>query len=99
MHDEVLELYRRAGIEPRIHHMKVGHCNEARLALAAAGKGIYVGAGIVINREFYGNVVTMVSLDEPGATIEVLMAWRKNEQSATALTLLDSARKVFRKAN
>jgi DNA-binding transcriptional LysR family regulator len=96
MHDQVLELYRQAGIEPQVRYMKSGHCDEARLALVAAGKGIYVGTGVVVNREIYGNVVTTIPLDEPGATVDVLMAWRKNEQSATTLGLIDSARKVFR---
>ncbi len=96
MHDQVLELYRRAGIEPQIHYMKVGHCDETRLALVAAGKGIYVGSGIVLNRKVYGDIVTAVPLDEPDATVDVLMAWRKNEQSVTTLAFLDSAVKIFR---
>ena len=96
MHDQVLALYRCAGIEPQVRYMKSGHCDEARLALVAAGKGVYVGAGVVVNREVYGNLVTTIPLDEPGAGVDVLMAWRKNEQSATTLGLINSARRVFR---
>src|SRR5215831_2315962 len=91
MHDRVLELYHRAGIKPHIQYMKVGHCDDTRLALVAAGKGIYVGSGIVINHEIYGTLVTTIPLDEPGASIDVLMAWRKNEQLPTILRFLDSA--------
>lgn len=96
MHDQVLELYRRAGIEARVQHLKAGHCDEARLALVSAGKGIYVGTGVVVNHEVYGSLVTVIPLDEADASVDVLMAWRKNEESAATFAFLDSARKVCR---
>jgi hypothetical protein len=37
-----------------------------------------------------------VPLDEPGATVEVRMAWRKNETSCAVLSFLDSMRAFFR---
>ena len=45
-------------------------------------------------RSRFGQAIA-VPLDEPDATLEVHMAWRKHEKSATVFAFLNSARSIF----
>jgi DNA-binding transcriptional LysR family regulator len=96
--DKTLELYRRAGISPRIIFTSTAPFEEAGTMLVASGKGIYLGVGAVLSDPVSGSEVATVPLDEPEAKIEVHMAWRKGENSSAVLAFLDSVRRLFKRS-
>ena len=96
--DKTLELYRHAGISPRIIFTATAPFEEAGIILLTSGKGIYMGVGAVLTDPSGASEVAAVPLDEPDARIEVHMAWRKGESSRAVLAFLESARSVLRSA-
>jgi len=94
--DKTLELYRHAGLSPRIIFTNTAPFEEAGTMLVSSGKGIYLGVGAVLTDPSGASEVAAVPLDEPDARIEVHMAWRKSENSHAILAFLDSARSVFK---
>jgi DNA-binding transcriptional LysR family regulator len=96
VYDKVLELYRVAGVVPKVVHTRTGPWEEVGTMLVASGKGIYIGVGAVLSHPVLGSEVAAVALSEPGATIDVHMAWRRGEASPLVLEFLHSARQVFR---
>lgn len=94
--DKTMELYRRAGISPRIIFTSTAPFEEAGAMLVASGKGIYLGVGAVLSDPMSGSEVATVPLDEPEAKIQVHMAWRRGENSSAVLAFLDSVRSVFK---
>jgi len=98
LYDKILGLYSRHGMTP---HLTVTHAEaheEAGAIMVASGKGIFMGAGAIVNRSVSGIDLVSVRLNEPEAKIEVYMAWRKNEQSTATFSFLDSARRVLRRS-
>lgn len=96
VYDKVLDLYRAAGVAPKIVRTRTGPWEEVGIMLVASGKGIYIGVGAILSNSVLGKEVVAVPLSEPGATIDVHMAWRRGEESALVLDFLKSARQVFR---
>jgi DNA-binding transcriptional LysR family regulator len=95
VYDKVVDLYREAGVAPRVVHTRTGPWEEAGTMLVASGKGIYVGVGAVLSHPVFGSEVTSVLLSEPGATIAVHVAWRKDEKSKLIFDFVDSVQEVF----
>lgn len=96
--DKTLELYRHAGVSPRILFTSTAPHEEAGAMLVASGKGIYLGVGAVLSNPMGGSEVATVLLDEPEAKIEVHMAWRKGENSSAVLAFLDSVRRLYKRS-
>jgi DNA-binding transcriptional LysR family regulator len=98
-YDIMLALYARAGLVPETRETPgAGPYNQAGLMLAAAGAGIYVGIESPPTMPGMGGGVAIVPIDEPGATIDVCVVWRKNETSRLALQFVEAARDVFTRA-
>jgi DNA-binding transcriptional LysR family regulator len=97
LRERTLELFAKAGISPRISPMAANPLShgEVHKVLLAANKGIFIIADEASTRLENGNVAVAVPLDHPDARIDVYMAWRKGEKSATVLAVLDTARTVF----
>jgi DNA-binding transcriptional LysR family regulator len=97
LRDRTLELYAKAGVSPHISPMAADPLShgEVHKILLAANKGIFIIAGEASTRAENGNAAVSVPIDDPDARIEVHMAWRNDEKSATVLAFLDTARKVF----
>jgi DNA-binding transcriptional LysR family regulator len=70
---------------------------EAGAILVASGKAIFIGAGAIVTRSVNGVETASVRLNEPEASIEVYMAWRKDEDSTAVVSFLESVRRVFRR--
>jgi DNA-binding transcriptional LysR family regulator len=94
IYDKVLKMYRRAGPNAKIVQTQTGPYEDAGTMLVAAGKGIFLASASRSERSFQ-HQVTAVSLKEPDAFFEVLMAWRRGEKSAVILNLLETARHTF----
>ncbi len=95
VYDKGLELYRQAGIVPKVIAPLTDPHEEAGIILVTSGKGIYLTVGAVVSHPVSGPKVSAVPLNEPGATIEVHVAWRKGESSTAILAFVDSARRTF----
>ena len=96
VYDKTLELYREAGLTPRIIRTRTAPYDEAGAVLVAAGKGIYLGVGAVRSKPGDANDVVMVPLDEPNAKVAAHVVWRKGETSGVVLAFLETVKKVFR---
>jgi DNA-binding transcriptional LysR family regulator len=95
VYDKGLELYRQAGIVPKVIATLTDPHEEAGIILVISGKGIYLTVGAILSHPVSGPKVSAVPLNEPGATIDVHIAWRKNEPSTAILAFVDSARRAF----
>jgi DNA-binding transcriptional LysR family regulator len=98
LYDKVLGLYSRQGLTPHITMTHVEAHEEAGAVMVACGKGIFIGAGALVNRTVSGLELACVKLNEPEAKIEVYAAWRKKEDSSAVLDFLSSVRRTFRLA-
>jgi len=96
LYDKILGLYSRQGFTPHLTVTHVEAHEEAGAIMVASGKGIFMGAGAIVNRSVSGVELASVRLNEPEAKIEVYVAWRKSEESAAVMDFLDSVRRVFR---
>ena len=96
IYDKVLDLFRNAGIEPKVVHTKSGAHEEAGLMLVAAGKGLYFVPAGMANR-CVSDQVRLIPLAEPYAAFEVHMAWRRSDKSQAVLNLLNTVRGIYRK--
>jgi len=98
LYDKILGLYRKQKLTP---HLTVTHAEtheEAGKVMVASGQGIFIGVGAMVSTSLSGVDLAAVPLNEPGAKIEVLMAWRKSEKSTAVFNFLNRARRVFRRA-
>jgi DNA-binding transcriptional LysR family regulator len=96
--DKTLELYRNAGLTPRIVRTQTAPYDEAGAVLVASGKGIYLGVGAVRSKPGSASEVAVIPLDEPNAKVYAHAAWRRGETSGVILAFLESVRRIFRSA-
>ena len=97
LRDTILELYAKAGVAPHISPMAADLLSphEVYKILLAANKGIFIVADEASLRADSSNVAVVVPIDDPDARIDVHMAWRKDEKSATVLAVVNTARKML----
>ncbi len=97
LHDRILWLYERAGAAPEIVQLPPPTPHGAVLRfLLASRDGVFIVPDEIESYPVPKSGMVAVPLDEPGATVEVRMAWRKNETSRAVLSFLDSMRAFFR---
>jgi DNA-binding transcriptional LysR family regulator len=102
LYDKILDLYRRAGVSPKVTQSSSFPYEEAGAMLIASGKGIYLGVssspgtGTAVCHPLFVDKVAVVRLNEPGAELDVLVAWRARENSVAILAFLKTVRYVFR---
>jgi DNA-binding transcriptional LysR family regulator len=98
LHDKTLDLYAAAGVTPNIVYVppEPAPHNGVQMMMLTCRKGILIIPDEIACRPAAGSEVAVVPLDEPGATAEVHMVWRKNEDSRAVLAFLDTVRCVFR---
>lgn len=101
LHDKTLEMYAAAGVTPNVIYVPPDPAphNGVQAMLLACRKGILIIPDEIACRPAPGSEVAVVPLDEPGASIEVHMVWRKDESSRAVLAFLDTVRCVFRTTN
>jgi DNA-binding transcriptional LysR family regulator len=96
VYDTILALYASERIEPNmIATPGAGPHTHAGLMLAASGKGTYLCIGVPVGSQQPATGVALVPIADPGAIVEVCVAWRKNETSPTVLQFIDCVKKVF----
>src|SRR5277367_2745530 len=97
LHEKTLELYAAAGVKPNIIYVPPDPAPNSgvQAMLLTCRKGILIIPDEIACRPAPGSEIAVVALDEPGATTEVHMVWRKNENSKAVLAFLDTVRCVF----
>jgi DNA-binding transcriptional LysR family regulator len=96
LYDRILELYAHAGIEPRtLPTPGAGPFNHAGMMLVASGKGVYLGYGVPLTEPQPPTGVAVRPLSDPGATTEVCVVRRKNDDSPVVKAFLESVCRVF----
>jgi len=102
LYDKILDLYRRAGVNPKVTQTSSFPYEEAGAMVIASGKGIYLGVssspgtGTTVCHPLFMDKLTAVRLNEPGAELDVQVAWRARENSPAILAFLKTVRYVFR---
>ena len=82
LYDRVLELYARAGVTTQMTPTPgAGPFNHAGLMLVASGRGVYLCLGVPLTSPQPASGVAVLPVADPGATIEVCVANRRNETS------------------
>lgn len=95
--DKTLELYRDAGISPKIISTATMPYDEAGAILVASGKGIYIAVGERPYYPSFADRLAAVLLDEPTAVMPVHIVWRKNERARIAIEFVKYAESMFEK--
>ncbi|HEY3044924.1 MAG TPA: LysR family transcriptional regulator [Vicinamibacterales bacterium] len=96
VYDTIMALYASCGVQPRtIATPGAGPNNHAGLMMVASGQGAYICIGVPVSSHERASGVAVVPIADPGATIDICVAWRKKESSATVLQFMDSVWEVY----
>ena len=96
LYDRTGALYAATGIAPRVVHTQTTPDAPSGLLQVASGDGIYLSLASPWTQPHAVPGVAEVPLDEPNAGTPMFLAWRKGEDSRSAVNLVASAREVFR---
>lgn len=94
-YDKTVELYRQAGLDPKIVPTQTMPYDEAGAILVESGKGIYLAVGKNPCHPSFADRLVAIPLMEPAATIGVHIVWRNDEQARPALDFVSFACKTF----
>jgi DNA-binding transcriptional LysR family regulator len=94
---KMLQLFRSAGISPRIVPTETMPYDEAGAILVESGKGIYLAVGEGPCYPSFADRLLALPLDEPSAVMPVHILWRKTEESRTTLEFVRYAQERFRR--
>lgn len=96
LYDQILELYARAGAEPKmIPTPGAGPFNHAGMMLVASGRGVYLGYGVPLTGPQQPSGVAVRPLSDPEATVEIRVVRRKGDDSPMVQRFLECVWRVF----
>ena len=96
VYDKMLDLYAKAGITPKmIPTPGAGPHNHRGLMLVASGQGAYLCIGIPLTSPRPASGIALLPLEDPEATIDICVAWRKDEIAPVVLQFMDAVWQVF----
>ena len=82
LYDQILDLYARAGIEPKVSPTPgAGPFNHAGMMLVASGKGVYLGYGVPMTEPQPPSGVAVRPVSDRDATTEIRVVHRKGDNS------------------
>ena len=93
--EKTLALYAAAGLKPRVAQTRTGPLAQSGLMLVASGDGVYLSVASAFTQPQAAEGVASLTLEEPNASVPVLLAYRRNESSAAAMAFVKSAFDVF----
>ena len=97
-YDKTLDLYRQAGVSPKIVPTETMPYEEAGAILVDSGKGIYLALGRNPCHPSFADRLVARPLCDPSATVPVHIVWRRDEQAKTVLDFVDFAQTRFNNA-
>lgn len=92
--EKMLQLFRDAGIAPKIIPTETMPYDEAGAILVESGKGIYLAVGEGPYYPSFADRLVALPLDEPSALMPVHLVWRKDEKSKTILEFIKCAHNI-----
>ena len=96
VYDTILALYESCGVQPKtIATPGAGPHNPAGMMMVASGQGTYICIGVPVSSHQRASGVALVPIADPGAALDICVAWRKKESSAAVLQFMDSVWEVF----
>jgi DNA-binding transcriptional LysR family regulator len=97
VYDKTLSLFKAAGVQPQMITAQPPPYAHGAMMLVASRQGYYVGIASPFTQTHRVRGVAVVPLHEPGARLEVRIAWRANETSRCVAEFVRSARAAFRR--
>ena len=96
VYDIILALYEDCGVRPTtIATPGAGPHNHAGMMMVASGQGTYICIGVPVSSHQRASGVALVPIADPGAAVDICVAWRKKESSDAVLQFMDSVWEVF----
>jgi DNA-binding transcriptional LysR family regulator len=96
VYDTIIALYDNCGVQPKmIATPGAGPHNHAGMMMVASGQGAYICIGVPVSSHERASGVAVVPIADPGAAVDICVAWRKKESSAAVLQFMDSVWEVF----
>jgi DNA-binding transcriptional LysR family regulator len=96
VYDTVLALCESSEVRPKmIATPGAGPHNHAGMMMVASGQGAYICIGVPVSSHERASGVALVPLADPGAAVDICVAWRQKESSAAVLQFMDSVWEVF----
>ncbi len=89
--EKMLELFRNAGIAPKMIPTETMPYDEAGAILVESGKGIYLAVGEGPYYPSFAGRLVALPLDERSAVMPVHVVWRKDEKAQTTLEFVKYA--------
>ena len=90
LYDQILDLFARAGLEPRtISTPGAGPFNHAGMMLVASGQGIYLGYGVPMTEPQPPSGVAVRPINEREATTEIRIVYRNADDSPVVRRFLE----------
>ena len=95
-HDKILALYTAAGITPNVVTVNAEPGQQASMLAVASGKGICLSLRSAYSKSYTPvKDVAIVPLDDPDATLDVHVAWRRGETSHAVHRFVQAARETY----
>jgi DNA-binding transcriptional LysR family regulator len=95
VYEKTLDLYRSAGLTPKIVPTETTPLDEAGAVLVDSGKGIYIAVGSHPCHPSFADRLAVIPLADRGARVEAHVAWRKSERARAVLNFIGITRQVF----
>jgi DNA-binding transcriptional LysR family regulator len=96
LYDGTRALVASVGFRQPVVHGQPPPYTPAGMMLLVSGRGFYVGSASPFTQTLHASGVAVVPIDEPGARIEIHLAWRRRERSEHLMEFLRSACEAFR---